>query len=253
MRRVWFAIVATAVCLVAISSIPPVFAQSFSFPVGGFTTSNVCANSSTPPPSCQILTNGSPSRPQVISGGILRLTTANTNQHGSAWFDLKQPLATGFTTAFQFQVSKTNSCFGCSFPADGLALVIQNDPSGPGALGYTGNGQNIAYGNNDISTASGPGSAILNSLAIELDTHQNSDYSDPNGNHIAVQSCGPNNSSTLTPNSADHNYVCPNGALAKLALASSSVLRSSQFLTSTSKPSRGCMRPRTRCASSSAG
>jgi hypothetical protein len=150
----------------------------------------------------------------------LRLTTANTNQHGSAWFDLKQPLATGFTTAFQFQVSKTNSCFGCSFPADGLALVIQNDPSGPGALGYTGNGQNIAYGNNDISTASGPGSAILNSLAIELDTHQNSDYSDPNGNHIAVQSCGPNNSSTLTPNSADHNYVCPNGALAKLALQS---------------------------------
>src|SRR5579859_2893297 len=220
MRRVCFAIVATAVCLVAISSIPPAFAQSFSFPVGGFTTSNVCANSSTPPPSCQILTNGSPSRPQVISGGILRLTTANTNQHGSAWFDVKQALATGFTTAFQFQVSKTNSCFGCSFPADGLALVIQNDPSGTGALGYTGNGQNIAYGNNDISTASGPGNAILNSLAIELDTHQNTNYLDPDGNHIAVQSCGPNNSSTLTPNSADHNYMCPNGALAKLALQS---------------------------------
>src|ERR1051326_5126258 len=220
MRRVWFAIVATAVCLVAISSIPPVFAQSFSFPVGGFTTSNVCANSSTPPPSCQILTNGSPSRPQVISGGVLRLTTANTNQHSSAWFDIKQPLATGFTTAFQFRVSSTNSCFLCSFPADGLALVIQNDPSGTGALGYSGNGQNIAYGNNDISTASGPGSAILNSLAIELDTHQNTNYLDPDGNHIAVQSCGPNNSSTLTPNSADHNYVCPNGALAKLALQS---------------------------------
>lgn len=220
MRRVWFAVVATTICLLAISSIPPAFAQSFSFPVGGFTTSNVCANSSTPPPSCQILTNGSPSRPQVISGGILRLTTANTNQHGSAWFDVKQALATGFTTAFQFRVSSTNSCFGCSFPADGLALVIQNDPSGTRALGYTGNGQNLAYGNNDVSTASGPGSAILNSLAIELDTHQNTNYLDPDGNHIAVQSCGPNNSSTLTPNSADHNYVCPNGALAKLALQS---------------------------------
>ena len=220
MRRVWFAVVATTICLLAISSIPPAFAQSFSFPVGGFTTSNVCANSNTPPPSCQILTNGSPSRPQVVSGGILRLTTANTNQHGSAWFDIKQPLATGFTTAFQFQVSKTNSCFLCTFPADGLALVIQNDPSGTGALGYTGNGQNLAYGNNDVSTASGPGSAILNSLAIELDTHQNTNYLDPDGNHIAVQSCGPNNSSTLTPNSADHNYICPNGALAKLALQS---------------------------------
>lgn len=220
MRRVWFAVVATTICLLAISSTPPAFAQSFSFPVGGFTSSNVCANSSTPPPSCQILTNGSPSKPQVASGGILRLTTANTNQHGSAWFDVKQPLATGFTTAFQFQVSKTNSCFQCTFPADGLALVIQNDPSGTGALGYTGNGQNLAYGNNDVSTASGPGSAILNSLAIELDTHQNTNYLDPDGNHIAVQSCGPNNSSTLTPNSADHNYICPNGALAKLALQS---------------------------------
>lgn len=220
MRRTWFAVVATAVFLIAISSVQPVSAQSFSFPVGGFTTTNVCANSNTPPAGCQILTNGSPSRPQVISGGILRLTTANANQHGSAWFGIQQPLVTGFTTAFQFRVTNTNSCFLCTFPADGLALVIQSDPAGTGALGYTGNGQNIAYGNNDVSTASGPGNAILNSLAIELDTHQNTNYSDPDGNHIAVQSCGPNNSSTLTPNSADHNYTCPNGSLAKLALQS---------------------------------
>ena len=220
MRRLCFAGVWAGVFLLAITSMQPAFGQSFSFPVGAFTTSNVCANSSTPPPSCQILTNGSPSRPQVISGGILRLTTANTNQHGSAWFYTQQPLASGFTTAVQFRLTNTNSCFLCTFPADGLALVIQNDPSGTGALGYTGNGQNLAYGNNDVSTAHGVGSAILNSLAIELDTHQNTNYSDPDGNHIAVQSCGPNNSSTLTPNSADHNYACPNGALAKLALQS---------------------------------
>jgi len=195
-------------------------AQSFSFPVGGFTTSNVCANNSTPPPACQILTNGSPSKPKVVSGGILRLTTANQNQHASAWFKLQQPLASGFTTAFQFQITNTNSCFHCSFPADGLALVIQNDPAGTEALGYTGNGQNLAYGNNDVSTANKPGKAILNSLAIELDTHLNSDYGDPNGNHIAVQSCGPNNTSTLSPNSADHNYLCASGSPAKLALQS---------------------------------
>jgi Bacterial Ig-like domain (group 3) len=197
-----------------------VSAQIISFPVGGFTTTNVCKNSATPPPACQILTDGSPSLPSVITGGILRLTTANQNQHGAAWFNLPQPLSTGFTTAFQFQISSTNSCFFCSFPADGLALVIQNDPAGTGALGYTGNGQSIAYGNNDVSTASGPGKAIKNSLAIELDTHLNSDYHDPDGNHIAVQSCGPNNASTLTPNSADHNYACPDGNLAKLALQS---------------------------------
>ena len=148
----------------------------------------LCANSNTPPPACQVLTNSSPSQPKVISGGILRLTTANTNQRGSAWYKTHQPLASGFTTAFQFQISSTNSCFSCSFPADGLAVVIQNDPSGTGALGYTGNGQNLAYGNNDISTASGPGAAILNSLAIELDTQQNSNYSDPDGNHIAPPS-----------------------------------------------------------------
>ena len=195
-------------------------AQSFNIPAGGFTTSNVCANSSAPAAACQVLTNGAPNRPQVASGGVLRLTTATQNQHGSVWFKLQQPLSTGFTTAFQFQISRTNSCSSCSFPADGLALVIQNDPAGTGAIGYTGNGQNMAYGNNDVSTASGPGAAIRNSLAIELDTFQNTNFGDPDGNHVAVQSCGPNNGSTLTPNSADHNYACPDGNLAKLALQS---------------------------------
>lgn len=210
----------TSLLIGSILMSPAASAQSFSFPVGGFTTTNVCANSSSPAQSCQVLTNGSPNLPKIATGGILRLTSANQNQHGSAWFRLQQPLSTGFTTAFQFQISKTNACFLCRFPADGLALVIQNDPAGTGAIGYTGNGQNISYGNNDISTASGPKNAIQNSLAIELDAHQNSDYGDPDGNHIAVQSCGPNNASTLTPNSADHNYTCPDGNLAKLALQS---------------------------------
>lgn len=195
-------------------------AQSFNFPVAGFTTTNVCRNSRTAAPACQVLTDGSPSFPIITSGGVLRLTTANTNQHGAAWFRVPQQLSTGFTTAFQFQISKTNACRSCTFPADGMALVIQNDPATTGAIGYTGNGQNISYGNNDISSANGPGKAIKNSLAIELDTHQNSDYNDPDGNHIAVQSCGPNNASTLSPNSADHNYVCADGNLANLALQS---------------------------------
>jgi hypothetical protein len=166
------------------------------------------------------LTDGSPSKPTVISGGVLQLTSANQNQHGSAWYYLQQPLATGFTIAFQYQITKTNLCRSCSFPADGLALVIQNDGAGTGAIGYTGDGQNIAYGNNDVSGASGPGAAIKNSLAIELDTFENANYGDPNSNHIAVQSCGPNNASTLTPNSADHDYLCPDGNPAKLGLQS---------------------------------
>jgi hypothetical protein len=215
-----FGFVVAALLMGAIFAVQPVSAQSFNFAVGGFTTTNVCVNSSSPPPNCLVLTNGSPAQPQVVGSGILRLTTANRNQHGSAWHKLQQPLSTGFTTAFQFQISKTNLCYFCSFPADGLALVIQNDPAASGSLGYTGDGQNIAYGNNDVSTASGVGKAILNSIAVELDSFQNTSYSDPDGNHIAVQSCGPNNASTLSPNSADHNFVCPDGNLAKLALQS---------------------------------
>jgi hypothetical protein len=197
------------------------WAQNFGFPATtGFTTSDVCNHSGTPASTCQVLTDGSPFQPTVVSGGVLRLTSANLNQHGAAWYYQPQQLSTGFTTAFQFRISNTNLCLFCSFPADGMALVIQNDPAGTGAIGYTGNGQNMAYGNNDVSTASGPGNAITNSLAIELDTYQNTNFSDPNGNHIAVQSCGPNNASTLTPNSADHDYVCPDGNLAKIALQS---------------------------------
>jgi hypothetical protein len=211
---------AVGLLVAVVLGVQTVSAQTFGFPVTGFSTSNVCKNSATPPPTCQILTDGSPSQPKIVTGGVLRLTTANLNQHGAAWYYVPQPLSTGFTTAFQFQISSTNSCFLCSFPADGLALVIQNDPAGTGAIGYTGNGQNLSYGNNDVSTASGPGNAIKNSLAIELDTHQNTNYSDPDGNHIAVQSCGPNNASTLTPSSADHNYACPDGNLAKIALQS---------------------------------
>lgn len=213
-------LVAIGLLFFAIAQLQSLNAQTFSFPVAGFTKTNVCANSKTPASGCQVLTDGSPNRPTVTTSGALRLTPAKTNQHGSAWFYLTQPLTTGFTTAFQFQVSNTGACSGCQFPADGLAFVVQNDPSGTGALGYVGNGQNIAYGNDDVSTAKNSGLSIRNSLAVELDTHQNLNYGDPDGNHIAVQSCGPNNANTVTPNSADHNYICPDGSLAKLALQS---------------------------------
>jgi hypothetical protein len=196
----------------------PVFAQAQTFQnfaPGGFTTTNVCAHSASPPAGCLVLTNGSPANPQVVTGGILRLTTANTNQHGSAWYFTQQPLSTGFTTAFEFQITNNGTQ-----PGDGLAFVIQGDPAGAGAIGFAFNGQNISYGNGDQTTTTGPDWAILNSLAIELDTYQNSDFGDPDGNHIAIQSCGPNNSSTLSANSADHNYICPSGQSAKLGLAS---------------------------------
>lgn len=219
-RRTASTCVLTIACFSILTLLPALaFGQAFNIQPGGFSSSNVCSNAN-PAPGCQVRTNGSPNLPQVLSGGVLRLNTANTNQHASAWFVTPQPLSTGFTTAFQFQISGTGRCQGCSFPADGIALVIQGDPAGTGALGYTGNGQNIAYGNADASGATGPGSAIQNSLAVELDTFRNPDYSDPDGNHIAVQSCGPNTSDGLSSNSSDHGYICPSGLSAKIALQS---------------------------------
>jgi hypothetical protein len=215
------ALAAAALLIGTLAGPQPVAAQNFGFAATtGFSTSDVCKNSNSPASTCQVLTDGTPSQPTVVSGGVLRLTSANMNQHGAAWYYQPQMISTGFTTAFQFRISNTNLCLFCTFPADGMALVIQNDPAGTAAIGYTGNGQNMAYGDNDVSTASGPGNAITNSLAIELDTYQNTNFSDPDGNHIAVQSCGPNNASTLTPNSADHDYTCPDGNLAKIALQS---------------------------------
>jgi len=212
--------VLTLACL-SISTLIPVVAhgQAFNIAPGGFTNSNVCSNAS-PTPTCQVLTNGAPNLPLVLPSGALRLNTADSNQHASAWFFTQQPLSTGFTTAFQFQVSNTNHCTGCGFPADGIALVIQGDPAGTGALGFTGDGQDIAYGNEDIPTTTGPGAAIQNSLAIELDTFFNPSYGDPDGNHIAVQSCASSPTLGLNSNSADHTFMCSSGHPAKIALQS---------------------------------
>jgi hypothetical protein len=99
---------------------------AFNFSPAGFTSTNVCANSPTPASGCQVLTNGSAA---AIAGGILRLNSANQDQHASAWYYATQPLNTGFTTAFQFTISNTGLCAGCGFPGDGIALVIQGDPA----------------------------------------------------------------------------------------------------------------------------
>ncbi len=127
-------------------------------------------------------------------GNVLRLTDDVQSRVGTAWFNIKQPVAGGFTTTFTFQISHAD------FPADGIAFVIQNSQAGLTAFGDGGGG--IGY------------QGIPNSLAVEFDTYLNASpgpNEDPNANHVAVQSCGTN------ANSADHDATNGNSPC-KLAM-----------------------------------
>ncbi len=105
----------------------------------------------------------------AIAANRLRLTPALTNRVGGAWLAAKQPVASGFETMFQFQITEPGGG-----GAEGLAFVIQN--SSASALGETGGGLGYA--------------GIPNSLAVEFDLCQNPGQADPDGNHLGVHSGG---------------------------------------------------------------
>jgi len=175
--------IAVLACLVAIFATTPALAQSPSFP-------DFSSNAN-------LTTNGNAVVPTFNGAvNVLRLNPDATYQAGSAWFNVKQGVASGFTTTFTFQITHSG------FPADGLAFVIQNAPApieGPNTGGLAALGQAggaIGY------------DGIPNSLAVEFDTYNNAGpgpNNDPNANHVGVQSCGTN------PNSADHNATYNDG------------------------------------------
>src|SRR5581483_5622242 len=109
------------------------------------------------------------------------LTDNKGSETSSAWYPYELPVATGFTTSFQFQITSTTSL------ADGFAFVIQANPNGTSVLGTTGAGGYIGY------------DGIPNSVAVEFDTFQNGNFGDPASPHIGIQSKG------TAANSADHN------------------------------------------------
>lgn len=121
--------------------------------------------------------------PPVWTGSALQLTNT-TSTTVSAWLGAAIPVSSAFTTSFQFQIAPNST--GPNSIGDGFAFVIQNAPTGNTTLGLTGYGMYIGY------------AGIANSIAVEFDTYENSQYGDPAAPHIAIQSLGQN------PNSPDH-------------------------------------------------
>jgi Legume lectin domain len=105
----------------------------------------------------------------------VRMTVALQHLSGAFWYQEKQPLAEGFETTFQFQLTHPDPYH--FHGADGFAFVLQT--AGPRVVA----GQGSAAG---FSLGAGTAKGIPRSLAIFFDTYQNVEFGDPSGNYIAI-------------------------------------------------------------------
>ncbi len=150
--------------------------------------------------------NGSPHQATWQSQRVLRLTDGSLTPHGmpqagSAYFSVQQPLTSGFTSWFEFQIHNPTVC--CN-PGDGFSFILQNSTATDPSYGASGVGLTALGGGRGPNQGGAMGYAgINNNLAIEFDIHQ--DLWDPNNSHIAVQSCG---ADTNTPvHDTAHDYT----------------------------------------------
>lgn len=179
------------------------------------------------------VSNSTPNR-QVTVPPVLRLTDGAPNiEATTVYFDAspasssggKQPVAGGFTTWFRFQIHD----LVCCNPGDGFAFIVQNSSSVDSTMGATGQGLtalgaggNTGYGNQDGAMGY---AGIKNSLAIEFDVHE--DAWDPTSNHIAVQTCGPNNANTPVHDSGTYTIGNNNNVTSCLLYQSQASIDSS--------------------------
>jgi legume-like lectin family protein len=148
--------------------------------------------------------NGSASFQMYQGNPVLRLTDGgagnpeaatvyfhNTSRPPGPIDPAKQQVAGGFTTWFEFQMHNPTAC--CA-PGDGIAFIIQNSSATDPSYGATGIGFKAlgAGGNRNYPNQAGAlgYAGINNNLVIEFDLVK--DAWDPNSNHIAIQTCGPN-------------------------------------------------------------
>ncbi len=139
------------------------------------------------PASTLIQPNGTPNPAQPAPGvaTVLRLTPNSTFTSGSAWYNTQQPVSGTFSTTFTFQLSGANG-----YVADGFAFVIQNSSVTALDPDNGADGCSLGFGDAPDGSCTSTTGGITNSLAVEFDTYQNFDIDDPNGNHVAIQSCG---------------------------------------------------------------
>jgi hypothetical protein len=125
-----------------------------------------------------------------LPGTGIRLTAAAGNRSGSAFSRWPLTLADGgsFSTSFSFRMSNP----GGIGAADGIAFVIQPNTNAAlgvgGSIGYTGIGR---------------------SVAVEFDTWHNPEYSDPNANHIGIDT----NGSVVSTVTADPGWTMASSAM----------------------------------------
>ncbi len=144
------------------------------------------------------LTDGNPDGKKKPGGGNAEVTTVYFQDTSRALGVGKQPVAGGFTTWFEFQMHNPTLC--CA-PGDGFAFIVQNNGATDSSYGATGAGLTaLGAGTGGMGYA-----GISNNLAIEFDILQ--DPWDPNSNHVAIQTCGPN---TNTPVHLPGDYTIGN-------------------------------------------
>jgi len=113
------------------------------------------------------------------SGTALRLTANSSNQTGWVWRQGALPVAAGFDTTFTFRVTPPT----VGTKAEGMALVIHDDPNGTATVGGTVWGMGYGVGANSAV-------GIRNSIAIEFDTYQDGFLSDTSANELTIHTRG---------------------------------------------------------------
>jgi hypothetical protein len=126
------------------------------------------------------------------SGSYIAITREENNQIGAAWLDTRLNLTNDFDISVIVNLGTRDSN-----GADGLSVVLHNDPAGSNAVGGGTLGEWIGM------------NGIYPALSMEFDTWQNGNQGDPACDHIGIN-VFPASGSGL-PNHAGGGPVCTAG------------------------------------------